>query len=131
MNEGTDHTNMLGDYLRAARTRAGLSVRELERLTGVANHYLTKLETGFKTKPSAEVLIKLADALELDTSELLAFIGVNPASVLPPADIYFRKRYGMSEDQARQAAELIEERYGTATKSPQVNKPPEEVNHDE
>lgn len=131
MNEGADHTNVLGDYLRAARTRAGLSVRELERLTGVANGYLTKLETGFKTNPSAEVLIKLADALELDTSELLAFIGVKPSSVLPPADIYFRKRYDMTEDQARQAAKLIEERYGTPTKPSRVNEPPEEVSHDE
>ena len=129
MNEDADHTNVLGDYLRAARTRAGLSVRELERLTGVANGYLTKLETGFKANPSAEVLIKLADALELDTSELLAFIGVKPSSVLPPADIYFRKRYGMTEEQARQAAELIEERYGTPTGS-EVNNPPKEVNHD-
>jgi hypothetical protein len=67
----------------------------------------------------------------LDTSELLAFIGVKPSSVLPPADIYFRKRYGMTEEQARQAAELIEERYGTSVKSSQVNEPPEEVNHDE
>jgi len=50
--------------------------------------------------------------LELDVSELLAFIGVRPSSVLPPADIYFRKRYGMTEEQARAAAELIEERYG-------------------
>ena len=87
-------------------------MRELERLTGVANSYLTKLELNQKTNPSAEILQKLADALELDASELLAFIGVKPAGTLPPARIYFRKKYGLSEADAAEAARLIE-RYTT------------------
>lgn len=102
----------LGDYLRAARTKAGLTIRELERLTGVANSYLTKLELNQKTNPSADVLQRLAEVLELDASELLAYIGVKPSSVLPSTEVFLRRKHGLTEAEAKQAAELIEERYG-------------------
>lgn len=103
-----NNTPTLGEYLRAARTKAGLSIRELERLTGVTNGYLTKLELNQKKNPSADVLQRLADVLELDASDLLAYIGVKPASVLPPAPVYFRKKYGLSAANAREVAKLIE-----------------------
>jgi transcriptional regulator with XRE-family HTH domain len=104
-----DNTPPLGAYLRIARTKAGLSVRELERLTGVANSYLTKLELNQKTNPSADVLQRLADVLELDASELLAYIGVKPSSSLPSARVYFRKKYGLSATDADQVLHRIEE----------------------
>lgn len=55
------------------------------------------------------MLHKLADALELDPAELLAFIGITPSSTLPPARVYFRKKYGLSEADARRAAQLVEQ----------------------
>lgn len=102
----------LGDYLRAAREKAGLSIRELERLTGIGSSYLAKLETGKSVNPSAEVLQTIADVLEADASVLLSYIGVKPASVLPPAQVYFRNKLGLSEQEAAEAAALIEARYG-------------------
>ncbi len=103
----------LGTYLRDARARAGLSIRELERLTGVANSYLTKLELNQKTNPSAEVLLKLAEVLELDPSEVLRFIGIAPPRIIPSMEVVFRSKYGLSEAEAKEAAALIEARYGT------------------
>lgn len=102
-------TNQLGRYLRAHREDAGLTIRHLASIIGMNHGYLVRLESGEKTNPSADVLHKLADALELDPAELLAFIGITPSSTLPPARVYFRKKYGLSEADARRAAQLIEQ----------------------
>jgi transcriptional regulator with XRE-family HTH domain len=99
----------LGTYLRAKREAAGLTLRELEQLTGISNGYLAKLENDQKDNPSAEKLQRLAEVLEVDASELLAFIGVEPSSSLPPARIYFRRKYGMDSTDAEALARLVEE----------------------
>lgn len=57
--------------------------------------------------PSAAVLQKLADALELDASELLTFIGVGPSSTLPSPRVYFRRKFGMTDQEAARLARLI------------------------
>jgi transcriptional regulator with XRE-family HTH domain len=113
----------LGEYLRAARTEAHLSLREMERLTGISFGYLRKLETNDHDNPSADKLQRIADVLELDASELLAFIGITPSSVLPAADVFFRSKYGLSEAEAKEAAELIEQRYGKEKKRETDNEP--------
>lgn len=105
---GVDKQKSLGAYLRAARQQAGLSLRDLERLTGIGNSYLVKLENNQKTNPSAEVLQRIAEALELDASELLAFIGIKEASTLPPLRGYFRRKLGVDADEAEVLAQLVE-----------------------
>jgi transcriptional regulator with XRE-family HTH domain len=90
----------------------------MERLTGISFGYLRKLETNDHDNPGADKLQRIADVLELDASELLAFIGIKPSSVLPPADVFFRSKNGLSEAEAKEAAELIEQRYGTAKERP-------------
>lgn len=107
-----DTANGLAQHLRACRERAGLSIRELARLASVDVGYIHHLEAGTKRNPSAEVLQQLADVLEADASELLAYIGVKPSSVLPSTEVFLRRKHGFSEAEAKQAAELIEERYG-------------------
>jgi transcriptional regulator with XRE-family HTH domain len=102
----------LGAYLRAARDRAGLSVREAARLGDISHGYLTKLENDQQDNPSADVLLRLAGVYELDPGEVLAYIGIEPSSVLPPMEVLFRKQYGLTEAEAKEAADLIEERYG-------------------
>jgi transcriptional regulator with XRE-family HTH domain len=108
MNDNTNNAS-LGTFLKEARARAGLSIRDLERVSGVANSYLTKLELNQKTNPSADILQRLADALDLDASELLAFIGVKPASTLPAARTYFRRKYGVNAKEADVLTRLVED----------------------
>lgn len=104
-----DNQPSLGGRLRTARTEAGLSIRELARLTGVSHAYLFKLEAGQKENPSAEKLQRLAEVLEIDPSTLLQYVGVEVAATLPPAKVYFRNKYGMSEEDAEQVARLVED----------------------
>ena len=106
-----DQANNLGRYLRAKRTGAGLSIRELARLAEVDHGYIIRLEGGQKRNPSAETLLKIAGVLELDASELLGLIGIK-TPIAPSMEAVFRKHYGLTEEEAKEAAELIEKRYG-------------------
>src|SRR6266516_2783084 len=99
-NEHDTSPTALGAYVRAERERAGLSIRQLAGLVGVHASSIMRLESGQHTSPSPDLLQRLADVLELDPGELLAFIGVKPS--LPEPRIYLRKKYGMSEAEAQE-----------------------------
>lgn len=78
--------NALGEFIRAQRTLANLSLREMAALTSVSNAYLSQVERGLH-QPSLKVLRSIADALQLSTDQLLAQAGwVRPdADEAPPA----------------------------------------------
>lgn len=57
-------TSSFGRGLRKLRDERGLSLRELEQLSGVDHAYIQRLETGEKEAPSDEVLQKLLRALK-------------------------------------------------------------------
>jgi transcriptional regulator with XRE-family HTH domain len=65
----------LGEYLREQRRSAELSLRELAREAGVSNPYLSQVERGLR-KPSAEVLHKIAGALQISAAHLFVQAGL-------------------------------------------------------
>ena len=97
----------LGGILRAARLEAGLSVRQVARIAGLTHGYLTKLENDQIDNPAAVYLQRLAEALELDASDLLVFIGIEAASTLPSPRVYFRRKFGLSDAEAERLSHLI------------------------
>ncbi|MGH3191128.1 MAG: helix-turn-helix domain-containing protein [Streptosporangiaceae bacterium] len=105
----TKEPQTLGAYLRAARRDAGLSIRQLARAAEINHSYLVKLETDQNDNPSAAHLQRLADVLEIDASDLLAFIGVEPSSTLPSPRVYFRRKFGLSDTEAARLSRLIAE----------------------
>lgn len=56
--------------LRHIRKQKSLSLRDLERLSGVDYSSISKIETG-GSSPKLETVIRLARALEVDLSELI------------------------------------------------------------
>jgi transcriptional regulator with XRE-family HTH domain len=102
----------LAAYLKAKRQGAHLSVRELARLARVDHGYIVRLESGEKSRPSIEILLRIAGVLEADPTEVLALVGVKPSEVLPSMTVVLRSKYNLSEAEAQEAARLIEERYG-------------------
>lgn len=84
-----------------------MSIRELARLAGVNFAYLSRLEND-ERGASADVLQRLADVLQLDTSQLLSYIGVRPD--LPEPRLYFRRKLGVNAKEAEILARLIEDR---------------------
>lgn len=70
----TAQMNVLGDFIRAQRQLANLSLREMASMTSVSNAYLSQVERGLH-QPSLKVLRSIADALQLSTEQLLSQAG--------------------------------------------------------
>jgi transcriptional regulator with XRE-family HTH domain len=67
-------TNALGDFIRAQRQLARLSLREMAAMTSVSNAYLSQVERGLH-QPSLKVLHAIAEALQLSTDQVLRQAG--------------------------------------------------------
>jgi transcriptional regulator with XRE-family HTH domain len=65
----------LGAALRAARTESGLSLRDVERRTGIRNAHLSQIETDTIAKPEMAILWDLASLYGIDFARLLALAG--------------------------------------------------------
>lgn len=59
----------LGEFIRAQREVARMSVRRLAEVAGVSNPYLSQIERGLR-KPSAEILQQIAKALQISAETL-------------------------------------------------------------
>lgn len=60
----------LGTRIRAARKERGLTLKELEQISGFSATHISEIERG-KTSPTIGALIRISDALERDTSYFL------------------------------------------------------------
>jgi transcriptional regulator with XRE-family HTH domain len=65
----------LGITLSAARGARGLSLREVERRTGIRSGHLSQLETGTIAKPEMAILWDLAALYGVDFAELAVLAG--------------------------------------------------------
>ena len=65
----------LGATLKAARIAKGLSLRDVERRTGVRSGHLSQIETNTIGKPEMAILWELAATYDLDFGRLLALAG--------------------------------------------------------
>lgn len=65
----------LGAYIREQRSSAQISLRQLARLAGVSNPYLSQIERGLR-KPSAEILQQIAKALRISAEALYVQAGI-------------------------------------------------------
>ena len=65
----------LGATLKAARVAAGLSLRDVERRTGVRSGHLSQIETNTIARPEMAILWELAATYDLDFARLLALAG--------------------------------------------------------
>lgn len=101
---------MIADILRQARSTVGLTLRDVERETGISNAYISQLESGQVKQPSPQQLHKLAAVYQLDYGDLLESAGY----VLPVRKIETRQtRRSMflrgEEDLTPEEREKVEE----------------------
>ncbi len=71
------HVNVgdLGTYIRDQRRTAEMSLRQLARLAGVSNPYLSQIERGLR-QPSAEILQQIARGLRISAEALYVQAGI-------------------------------------------------------
>jgi transcriptional regulator with XRE-family HTH domain len=65
----------IGDFIREQRQQAQFSVRQLSKLAGVSNPYLSQIERGLR-KPSAEILQQIAKGLRISAEQLYIRAGI-------------------------------------------------------
>jgi transcriptional regulator with XRE-family HTH domain len=86
----------IGEYIRQQRSTAQISLRQLSRLAGVSNPYLSQIERGLR-KPSAEILQQIAKGLRISAEALYVQAGILDETTGGPV-----------ADAIRAAAELTE-----------------------
>lgn len=64
----------LGDLISLARSIKGMTLRELERATGVSNAMLSQIEHGKVREPSFTTVVKIADALGVPLDRMAACV---------------------------------------------------------
>jgi HTH-type transcriptional regulator, competence development regulator len=65
----------LGEELRAARDARGLSLRAVERATGIHNAHLSQIETDSISRPDLAILWELSSFYEMDYGKLMRLAG--------------------------------------------------------
>jgi transcriptional regulator with XRE-family HTH domain len=71
----TDLGRDIGEYIRQQRSSAKISLRQLSKLAGVSNPYLSQIERGVR-KPSAEILQQIAKGLRISAEALYVQAGI-------------------------------------------------------
>ena len=67
--------SQVGEFIREQRNAARVSLRELARVAGVSNPYLSQVERGLR-KPSAEILAAIAKGLKISAETLYEQAGI-------------------------------------------------------
>jgi transcriptional regulator with XRE-family HTH domain len=65
----------IGDFIREQREQAHVSLRQLARVAGVSNPYLSQIERGLR-KPSADILQQIAKGLAISAEQLYVRAGI-------------------------------------------------------
>jgi transcriptional regulator with XRE-family HTH domain len=65
----------LSEVLRELREQKNMSLRQVEKKSGVSNAYLSQLETGKIQQPSPHILHKLAEVYNTSYNDLLKVAG--------------------------------------------------------
>jgi transcriptional regulator with XRE-family HTH domain len=84
-SDSDEQLHALGDFIRAQRQLANLSLRQMSARTEVSNPYLSQIERGLH-EPSVRVLKSIAAALNISAENLLAQSGLLEPDVEPDAD---------------------------------------------
>ena len=79
MEKVADIASDIGEYIRQQRNTAKISLRQLSKLAGVSNPYLSQIERGLR-KPSAEILQQIAKGLRISAEALYVQAGILDAA---------------------------------------------------
>ena len=67
----TSDKNNIGDNIKKLRAKLNLTQDDLARKSGVKYTTLSKIESGVVTKPTVQIVAKIAKALDASIEELL------------------------------------------------------------
>ncbi|MGH3494706.1 MAG: helix-turn-helix domain-containing protein [Sciscionella sp.] len=97
----------IGEYIRTQRSSAQISVRQLAKLAGVSNPYLSQVERGLR-KPSAEILQQIAKGLRISAEALYVQAGILDAPLGGPVAEAIRAAAELSDRQKQVLLDVYE-----------------------
>jgi transcriptional regulator with XRE-family HTH domain len=98
----------LGEFIREQRRLAELSLRKLAEQADVSNPYLSQIERGLR-RPSAEMLRRIARALEISSEELYVRAGIlDERDDRPDVVTEIRRDPHLTEDQKKTLIHIYE-----------------------
>jgi transcriptional regulator with XRE-family HTH domain len=104
---GRDLGKDIGEYIRQQRNNARISVRQLAKLAGVSNPYLSQIERGLR-KPSAEILQQIAKGLRISAEALYVQAGILDAPAGGPVPDAIRAAVELTERQKQVLLDVYE-----------------------
>jgi transcriptional regulator with XRE-family HTH domain len=132
LKEPAKAVGAIGEFIREQRVQAQVSLRQLARLAGVSNPYLSQIERGLR-RPSADILQQIAKGLQISAEQLYVRAGIlqtrfgDPelvAAILADTVLTERQKQAMLEiyesfrrENAQALAESKATRAGTAARS--------------
>jgi transcriptional regulator with XRE-family HTH domain len=84
-NPWQQQVEALGEFIRAQRKLANLSLRELATMADVSNAYLSQIERGLH-EPSVRVLRSIAQALEISSNMVFSKAGLLDPDAVPATE---------------------------------------------
>jgi transcriptional regulator with XRE-family HTH domain len=123
-NMNPQQAKVLGDRLRARREALELSLRDLERASGVDNGTIVRIEQGAFAAPRPDKLSRLADALGLSLADVFALAEYSVPSELPTFAPYLRSKYrdlpAPAVEELERSFQQIAKRHGFDPEGPAV-----------
>lgn len=107
IDKAADIASDIGEYIKQQRSSAKISLRQLSKLAGVSNPYLSQIERGVR-KPSAEVLQQIANGLRISAEALYVQAGFLQAPQGGPVLDAIRADEALSERQKQVLLEVYE-----------------------
>ncbi|WP_199431126.1 helix-turn-helix domain-containing protein [Qaidamihabitans albus] len=104
---GRDIGRDIGEYIRQQRSTAKISLRQLSKLAGVSNPYLSQIERGVR-KPSAEILQQIAKGLRISAEALYVQAGILDLPLGGPVPDAIRSDSELSERQKQVLLDVYE-----------------------
>ncbi len=98
----------LGDKIRQLREESGLTQGQLAGSSSVSQGYLSQLENGEVKNPSAAVLLRIAQAIHVDSDELFEAAGYPTVRTLK--QIYQQYQATIDDDLLRYLSRLPRDR---------------------
>jgi SOS regulatory protein LexA len=99
-----------GTYLKKLRLKSGLSLRDMEKRTGVSNAYISQLENGKRGIPNPDTLKKIHEALGVTYDELMeraGYISSETRAGLLPETLQTMDSYDALQELVENAAEIF------------------------
>lgn len=100
-------SNSMGERIRARRKAKGFTLDRLAELSSSSKSYVWELENKNPPRPSAEKIMRIAEALDT-TSDYLLGVDTEEGGVASEDRAFFRKYQGMSLEKRKQARKMLD-----------------------